>query len=608
MRRLVLPTVLALALVIAGQTGLRPAAAGEPSAAPTVTLRVGWTVGPDNLSPFIGYETSSYEVWSLQYDSLFLLYPDGTFGPGLAAEIPTEGNGGISAGGRVWTVKLRSGVTWSDGKPLTAEDVAFTYNRVAGDRTSVLYSAVRGIERVEVVDPVTVRIRCDRPKADMLAQTLPILPRHVWGRVSPAAANSSHQNRPPIVGSGPFAVTEFKKGVYVKMERNPHYWGKRPALDEVVFLTYSDGETMTQDLKLGVIDAALGLPPALFRTLRDDPRLRTVARNLLEFEAVFFNCKDGPSRGNPALRDRAFRRALATAIDRDRLASVVHSGLASAGTTILQPATWADPDWHWQPPADGFAFDLQKARRELEAAGYRDTDGDGIREDHSGMPIRLRVWPRADSISTQGEGKLIAGWWKDIGIDVDLAVMDIGAIDDRFWNREDGVYVPDFDVTIDRLLNWVDPGQTLDQWKSYQVGLWNMAAWSDPAYDRLWDEQSEAVDPERRKAIVWRMQELLYEEAVNPVLVYPDALQAYDRRDWDGWAPLPLAGRGTAPVIGTGYNVETYLNLRPTGREAEGGGAPASLWVAAGATLAGAGATWYVLRRRARRAPAEEEA
>jgi len=311
MRRTAAVWMLALAGVIVAGLGWQAMTGSQSAAAtaPPVTLKVGWTVGPDNLSPFIGYETSSYEVWSLQYDSLFLLYPDGSFGPGLAAEIPTEENGGISAGGRVWTVELRPGVAWSDGRPLTAEDVAFTYNRVVGDRTSVLYSAVRGIERVEVVDPDTVRIRCSRPKTDMLAQTLPILPRHVWGRVSPAAAASSYQSRPPIVGSGPFVVTEFKKGVYVKLERNPHYWGERPVLDEVVFLTYSDGETMTQDLKLGVIDAALGLPPALFKTLRSDPRLRTVARNLLEFESIFFNCKDGPSKGNPALRDRAFRRA-----------------------------------------------------------------------------------------------------------------------------------------------------------------------------------------------------------------------------------------------------------------------------------------------------------
>jgi peptide/nickel transport system substrate-binding protein len=389
--------------------------------------------------------------------------------------------------------------------------------------------------------------------------------------------------------------------------RNPHYWGTRPVLDEVVFLTYSDGETMTQDLKLGVLDAALGLPPALFKTLRGDSRFRTVARNFLEFEAVFFNCKDGPSEGNPVLRDRAFRRALAKAIDRDRLASVAHSGLASPGTTVLQPDTWADPDWHWEPPTDEFAFDLQKARDELEAAGYRDTDGDGIREDRSGRPIRLRVWPRADSVSTQSEGKLIAGWWKDIGIDVDLTVMDIGAIDDRFWNREDGVYVPDFDVTIDRLLNWVDPGQTLDQWKSYQVGLWNMAAWSDPAYDRLWDAQAEAVDPERRKEIVWRMQELLYDEAVDPVLVYPATLQAYDIRGWEGWVPLPLAGDEPAPVIGTSYSVETYLNVRPSGRTSDPGGTPISLWLAVAVAAVGGGAIWYALRRRAHRAPEEED-
>ena len=90
-----------------------------------------------------------------------------------------------------------------------------------GNTTAVLFSAARGIERVEVVDPVTVRILCGTPKADMSAQTLTILPKHAWGKVGPSAANTSYANKPPIVGSGLFQVTGFREGVYVELVRNP---------------------------------------------------------------------------------------------------------------------------------------------------------------------------------------------------------------------------------------------------------------------------------------------------------------------------------------------------------------------------------------------------
>jgi len=127
-RRLVIVALLAAATMLCATMG--PAwAAGESSPSGVggrVVLRAGWLMEPDNLNPFIGYNGSSYEIWSLQYDYLFARNPDGTPGIQLATEWPTTDNGGISPDGRVWTVKIRSGVKWQDGEPLTAEDVAFS--------------------------------------------------------------------------------------------------------------------------------------------------------------------------------------------------------------------------------------------------------------------------------------------------------------------------------------------------------------------------------------------------------------------------------------------------------------------------------------------------
>ena len=120
---------------------------------------------------------------------------------------------------------------WSDGQPLTAADVAFTYNYIVKNHMANMALTTVGITGAKEIDPTTVQITCSQPKANMEAIFLPILPKHVWEHVSPQAAATTYVNKPPIVGSGPFYTTAFKKGTYVEMVRNPYYWGKRPTVD-----------------------------------------------------------------------------------------------------------------------------------------------------------------------------------------------------------------------------------------------------------------------------------------------------------------------------------------------------------------------------------------
>lgn len=199
--------------------GLASATASDASSAADsgkVTFRIGWPREPDNLNPFIGWENSSFEIWALQYDFLFGFGKDEQPTLDLAAEFPTKENGGISPDGKTWTIKLRQGVEWQDGVPLTAEDVAFTYNYSIQNELFAFGIMTIGIDHVDVVDPFTVKIVCTRPKADMERLWLPILPKHVWSKVDPKTVESSYSNKPPIVGSGPFQVVEFKKGRHLR--------------------------------------------------------------------------------------------------------------------------------------------------------------------------------------------------------------------------------------------------------------------------------------------------------------------------------------------------------------------------------------------------------
>jgi peptide/nickel transport system substrate-binding protein len=619
-RNLVLAAAVVLAagcLAAAGQAlaadeSASPAPASSPAGA-KLQLKIGWTQDPDNLNPYIGYENNSYEIFSLQYDYLFSNYPDGTHGPELALERPTVENGGISADGRIVTVKIRPNVKWQDGKPLTARDVAFSYNYVIEKQLWNWTMQTAGIKRVEVVDDTTVKFICPKPKADLMSAGLPIVPEHIWGDVSGWAAQNTYQNKPPIVGSGPFQVVEVKQGRYIRLIRSPYYWGTRPTVDEVIFETYQNADSMVQELKAGTIDGAVGMPRALFMSVEDNDTIGSCAFNVLGFNYLYLNSYEGQSLGNPALRDVQLRRALNMAIDRQKLVDVAYGGMGEPGSTMINPDTWSNPDYHWEPsPEEALSFDLEKARQTLEAAGYKDSDGDGVREDKDGKPIKLRLWAAADSIECQSEGKLIVDWWSQIGIDVKLEVLDQGAIDDRFWNYEGSTYVPDFDAIIDVTAGYADPGQTVPWMTTAQIQNWNEPCWSDAEYDGLNDLQVSTMDLEKRAEEIQRMQQILYEAACYPVLTYPQTLEAYNTAKWTGWTPLGFGGSGDepGPVFGAaGFNVETYINVKPaSGAEADGGGLSTTtiVIIVVAALVVVAVVVWLVSRRAAGKKTVED--
>ena len=268
-------------------------------------LKIGWTSEPDNLNPFIGWATTTYEIWAVNYDFLFSWGINNQPILDLASQFPTKANGGISPDGKIWTVHLRPNLKWSDGQPLTAADVAFTYNYVVKNHMANMAVTTVNLAGAKEINPTTVEIICSRPKADMEKIFLPILPKHIWEHVSPQAAATSYSEM-PIVGSGPFYTVAFKKGAYVEMVRNPYYWGTKPAMDKIYFEMYQNPDTMVNDLERGVIDAAWGIPEGLFPQLSSHTGIHTIAYNFYNWDYLNLNCyTQSSSMGNPVLRDGA---------------------------------------------------------------------------------------------------------------------------------------------------------------------------------------------------------------------------------------------------------------------------------------------------------------
>ena len=599
---LILAAVLAAGLA----SGLGSALAADPSASPAddkVVLHVGWTNDPDNLNPFIGAETSSYEIWLLNYDFLTGYSLDLQPTPGLATSWET------SPDGKTWTFHLREGVTWQDGEAFTADDVAFTYNYIVDNEMGAFSSLTASIEEAVAIDDLTVEIRCSEPKANMIRTWIPILPEHVWSKVGPRAAGASYQNKPPIVGTGPFQTTEVEKGDYVRMVANPTFWGDKSAIDEILFVTYQNPDTMTQDLLSGTLDAAWGIPSAQFPKLENTEGFEAISYNLLTWTYLAMNCYEGQSRGNPVLRDVAFRQALNWAIDRQKIVDLAWAGRGTPGTTIMTPDSWVDPDFHWEPPADVlYSYDAARATQLLADAGYTDTDGDGVLNDpgNGGKNIKLRLWARSESPESQKTGSLITGWLRDLGLKIEYQVMDDGIYYDSIWGYEGNTYSPDFDLYLWDWDGYADPGDTLASFTSAQIENWNEPCWSNAEFDAVVAEANTTLDPEKRKELIWRAQQIFYEETPEIATDYPDKLEAINTSRWDGWTRMY---DGTGAAFYTSYVRDSYMNLKPKAaaatEEAGGAGGLTIVIIAAVALLAVVVVAWLAVRRR--RAAAEEE-
>jgi peptide/nickel transport system substrate-binding protein len=558
-------------------------APGASAEAGKVIYKVGWTRQPDNLNPFIGFESPAFEMWYLTYDSL-VGYDPKTLSPmkgenstGLATDWT------VSDDGLTWTFTIRKNAKWDDGVPLTAKDIAFTYNYIVKNDMSNLTAYTNLIKEATALDDYTVQFVCSAPKPDMTRHWAPILPEHIWSKISPKDAARSYANNPPYVGSGPFKCVEWKKNNYVHLVANPTWWGPKPKIDEIYFTYYTNADTVLQDIKAGAIDGAEGLVPAQVKQLQNDPDITARAIATDAFDELAFNCYQGPSKGNPVLRDRKFRQALNYAVDLQKAVDLVMMGYTVPGTTIIPPNYYKNPDWHWEPPADvKYTYDPETAKQKLDEAGYTDTNGDGVRE-YRGKPIELRLMTRSESSEEQQLGKLIAGWLGAVGIKVKLSVMDSSTLSATILNEENGVLTPDYDMFLWGWYLDYDPGSMLSYFTKAQIGNWSDCYWTDPEYEQLYKQQSQELDTTKRKAMIDRMQQILYEQSPYIVTDYRPDFEAYNTAKWEGYIAIPDPNGNTlVPPFGNG-GYANFIGIGPkTGATAEAAGSSLGMWVAIG--------------------------
>ncbi len=572
--------------VVLAALGVVAAATAQSDDGEKVVFTVGIPETYDSFNPTVGVEVPDFDVWNMQYATLTdKAADDFATIPGLAESWVG------SNGGRTYTYTLREDLEWSDGTPLTAEDVVYTINRAREEQWANYYSTVQNIT-ARAIDERTVELTSSVNDPKLPIMDVYVLPKHVWEKYDAKAIKT--YDGVSDVGSGPFVLDETKRGQFWSLRANPSYWAGAPAVDEVIFRVFNNPDAMVAALKKGEIDAAHDIPNNSVEDLRNTPGIVVVVGEQGGFDEIGINGGDGLKKPHPALLDPNVRLAVAHAIDKQTLVDRVLVGLGRPATTISPSAS---PAWIPEIPADEqIAFDLDEANRLLDEGGYKDTDGDGIREmPGGGEPLDFTYLVNTESQSAGPVADFMTGWLKEIGIAVTQKPMD-----------ENRLYTEIGNATYD-LFQWgwtpyVDPDPMLSYFQCSDIakeqgGSYNNDAnYCDPEYDKLYKQQNVELDPEKRQEIVHEMLTRFYKSAVYNTLWYEGDLQAYRTDSFEGWLRQPAE---IGPVLFTNTS-PTYAALTPLASASDDGGgtSTASIVGIAVAVIGGIALIVYFLRRR----------
>ncbi|MFI5632473.1 ABC transporter substrate-binding protein [Streptomyces sp. NPDC051664] len=579
-----------------GSVALAPGAAADTKG---TTLRAAMTGnGIDSLNPFLAYFAGSLDVFSAVYPSLNSLNTDGTPAPYLATEWTP------SADKLTWTFTLRKGLKWSDGKPITAEDAAWTLNlirtnEVAGTANG---SLVENFASVTAPDATTLVIKTKKPQANTPFVSIPysgvpIVPKHVWEKHVTDLKDFKNDSG-DIVGYGPWTLTAYKAEQYVKYDANKDFVLGAPKFDHLVQQRYKAVDGAVAALRSGQLDYVSDLNSTQFKALQSDKRTTAFQNAGRRWMSVALNSgartRSGKKigTGNPALADAAVRRAIALATDKQTLVDKVLDGLGQVGSGYIPP-TWKQ--WAWKPaPGDEQSYDIAKANSLLDEAGY--TKGkDGIRvSPKTKKPLKLRLGTHSDAATDTQIATYLTGWMKQIGVELTAEPLSSTKLNDDLAKG-------DWDLLMDGWGTGPDPTYLLSIQNCDALPLDDGTNGStdsfhcDKEFDKLFKQQVTEFDPAQRAATVGKMQDILYKADNNVILYYATGLSATNARTVKNLAVGKADSAGVYPMQ---YTFGQFRSATPVAAVKEASSGSTTLWAGIGiGVLVVAGVAFGIKRR-----------
>ena len=499
------------------------------SAQQETTLRLGITTYPDSFNPLTFLMTESGYVLSMIYDmGIQMQGLRNDPAPDLAESWE------VSPDGLTWTLHFVRNAKWHDGVPFTSEDFKFTldyctdypnFNETL--QQAIVINYMTTVTETETPDPYTAIVHMSEPLPAFGQPWFWILPKHIWENVPKEEAGTSFENMPPI-GTGPFKYADSKINEYVKLDANKEYFLGAPNFDHLIFKYYADPDTMVQALVAREVDAILP-PSGSVEKLKTEKNVKVDMWPSRSISELGFNTWTDPSsKGNPALLDYRFRQALAHAVDKDEIIQLAYHGLSQRAESILSPSMTA---YYWEPsPEERLEFNIDKANKMLDDLGYTKWDSTHTYriDPTTKKPFVLDCYVENDATELISAGNLMVNWFKEIGIELRLHVVDSAQMIDTNLAGEMDTY----------LWGWgwdADPDFALSVFTTDQILSWSDCFYSDETYDALYEEQHVTTNTEERRQIIIDMQKHLYFQAPYVMIAYSLNIVAYRTDTFTGW-------------------------------------------------------------------------
>ena len=404
--------LLSLALAFSACTRVEGGADARNPWTQADTLRVASSLSPNTLNPILSTQQIEVLVEALVMDPLVAVDEQGHDVPVLAETVPTLENGGISRDGLTITYHLRHSVHWQDGAPFTSHDVAFSYRAIMNPNTlAATRHGYDDVSRVDTPDPYTAIFRLKQRFAPAVHTFFAhsdspyfIIPAHLLERYHDL--NRVPFNSSPI-GTGPFKVARWVRGDRIEFVANDDYFLGKPKLKRIIVTFVPDENTISSQLRAHEVDWFSAATPRMFPQVSAIPGVDVRLVPMNANDAIIFNTTRVP------FNDPNVRRAIGFAIDKELLVREATYGTTVAATEDLPPSIWA-----FDPKAGTSKRDLPRAKRLLDAAGWR-VGSDGIRV-KDGKRFSMGLAYRTDSITDRSRGVLIGSMLKDAGIEVEL--------------------------------------------------------------------------------------------------------------------------------------------------------------------------------------------
>jgi peptide/nickel transport system substrate-binding protein len=536
-------------------------------------LKIGLHEEPKTLNIWLASDANSKRILSLIYQPLYLRDPD-TFSliPWLASDQPEFHPDTIS-----YTVRLRP-AKWSDGSEVTSEDVAFTASFIKAFKVPRHYSIWKFVTKIETPDKNTVTFYLSQPEAIFQDRTLTtlIVQKKKWSQVAEKAKTQKQPLRFLLnykidhpMGCGPFVLKDWQKGAYLHLKQNPYFFNHDksingnligPYVDDILFKIYATTDIAVLALKKGSIDMFWwGIQPGYLKNLQQNKNIKLFFNKKNAVYFMGFNVRKKP------FNDVNLRRAIAVLIDKEFIINRILQGYGIRMDSIVPPANkyWFCPDVHCYGKGMKWKDRIKKAYQVLRDAGYSWEEppvdktghvvpGKGIRTPDGRLMKRFTILtPPADYDPLRAmSGTMIQEWLRAMGMPAFAKPMAFGALLEQVKGRHE------FDAFV---LGYgslsLDPDYLRNFFHSSNDKSrgWNMSGYNNKHFDQLADQSASEMNPENRKKLIWKMQQIIMTDVPYIPLYNPILIEAVRTDTFSGWVNM---------VDGIG-NIWSFCQVKP---------------------------------------------